>query len=87
MKFEVDDINVQILQCITEGKTDAEIAEKVCRASKTVEKRIQKMMHDAGAKNRTVLVLKAIKKKIIEYDFGPPAAYSNRTPFNLMNKN
>lgn len=60
-----DDKDRTILMCIMNGEKNKEIAPKVFLGKRTVDGRVYQMMIVMGAKNRTDLVMKAIRKGII----------------------
>jgi DNA-binding NarL/FixJ family response regulator len=52
---------VQILQCLTAGMSNKEIAETISYSESTVKNRISKLLSDLDLKDRTQLALFALK--------------------------
>jgi len=64
----IDDINRQILYLIIEGLNNKQMAERLYRNHRTIEKRVLEMAHVLRSKSRVQTVLIAIKKGLIQYE-------------------
>lgn len=56
--------DIQILQCLTTGMSNREIAEKISYSESTVKNRISKLLNDLDLKDRTQLALFALKHRL-----------------------
>ena len=56
--------DIQILQCLTAGMSNREIAEKISYSESTVKNRISKLLNDLDLKDRTQLALFALKHRL-----------------------
>lgn len=56
--------DIQILQCLTSGMSNREIAESISYSESTVKNRISKLLNDLDLKDRTQLALFALKHRL-----------------------
>lgn len=60
-RFVKDDLDVEILMLLVQGRTNEEIADQVHLALQTVRNRISRLIHDSGVQNRTQLALLVVR--------------------------
>ena len=56
--------DIQILQCLTSGMSNREIAESISYSESTVKNRISKLLNDLDLKDRTQLALFALRHRL-----------------------
>lgn len=67
MPIELTKRHVEILQCLTFGFSNPEIAKSLGTAVKTIENHIRTILERLGAKNRTHAVVIALKYGIVKF--------------------
>lgn len=67
-KIEFNDEEVRIIQLISQEYTNYEIADKLFKSVRTIEKYRSRMIEKVGAQNTIGLIMYAIKHKIIDFN-------------------
>ncbi len=67
-KIEFNDEEVRIIQLISQECTNYEIADKLFKSVRTIEKYRSRMIEKVGAQNTIGLIMYAIKHKIIDFN-------------------
>lgn len=67
-KVEFNEDEVSIIELISREHTNQEIADKLCKSVRTVEKYRSKLIEKVGAQNTIGLIMYAIKHKIIHFN-------------------
>ena len=65
-QVELTSREVMILALLASGKTNSEIADTLCLASKTIERHVSTIVKKVGARNRTHAAALAIEKRMVE---------------------
>jgi DNA-binding NarL/FixJ family response regulator len=65
-KVEFNEDEVSIIELISREHTNQEIADKLCKGVRTIEKYRSRMIEKVGAQNSVGLIMYAIKHKIID---------------------
>ncbi len=62
---ELSKLDITILQLVSSGLSNREIAERVCLSTHTIKDRIEKMMRHFGASRRAELAAKAARQGLV----------------------
>lgn len=65
---ELSERELEVLRLVIEGKTDAEIADKLCISVATVKSHVQHMKNRTGFRNRTELAVRARESGLVISD-------------------
>ena len=68
---ELSERELEVLRLVVAGKTDAEIADKLCISVATVKSHVQHMKNRTGFRNRTELAVRARESGLVIFDQKP----------------
>lgn len=71
LKLGLDDTDLRIVEMLSEGRSNPEIAARVHLSANTVKDRVSKLMRLLGARSRAEVVAKAVQRGLIGFPGNP----------------